>query len=209
MFSFHFRFHPRTAIGNVCMPGQLPGSNSISRMASVLCRPGSSIHNHIKAAATTIGLENTSSDFPLTDHGSLLVNRQTTGRLQMSDQPSLLRSPAVNPSSNGPGSKSTLNESKASSLGCLSSSELMKEAQLARLSGLCYLDWDKLKAEAQKEGFTVVAGGDTFFTRWFVAKGRLTGGAHAAHADVTIVRSCAASSACRSLCQHQCFFFQN
>ena len=50
------------------------------------------------------------------------------------------------------------------------------QAQIARLSGACYCEWDELKAAARRESFHVVAGGDTYFTRWFVARGTLASG---------------------------------
>lgn len=49
------------------------------------------------------------------------------------------------------------------------------QAQIARLSGACYLPWDDLKAAAQRERFHVLAGGDTYFTRWFLARGTFHG----------------------------------
>lgn len=55
----------------------------------------------------------------------------------------------------------------------LSAADLYKEAQIARLSALCYMEWKDLQVAAYKEGFQVVAGGDLFFTRWYLAKGVL------------------------------------
>jgi len=69
---------------------------------------------------------------------------------------------------------------------CLTSHEIHKEAQLARLSGLCYYsEWETLKTEARREGFEVIAGADTYFTRWYLAKGRLDGGVHRSSNEVT------------------------
>ena len=45
------------------------------------------------------------------------------------------------------------------------------QAQLARLSCACYAPWQELRQKVQEEGFQVLAGGDTFFTRWFLARG--------------------------------------
>jgi hypothetical protein len=50
------------------------------------------------------------------------------------------------------------------------------QAQIARLSGACYLDWGQLKAAAREDHFDVVAGSDTYFTRWYVARGVLRSG---------------------------------
>lgn len=58
----------------------------------------------------------------------------------------------------------------------LTARELFDEAQIARLSGHCYRPWDEIKALAAEENFTVLAGGDTYFTRWYLAQGRLSGG---------------------------------
>jgi hypothetical protein len=50
------------------------------------------------------------------------------------------------------------------------------KAQISRLSGYCYSEWDNLKAAVSAEGLNVVAGGDTYFTRWYIATGKLYGG---------------------------------
>jgi hypothetical protein len=57
------------------------------------------------------------------------------------------------------------------------------QAQIARLSGACYHDWNQLKKDVRHEGFEVIAGGDTYFTRWFIAQGILDGeyGSHTKH----------------------------
>jgi hypothetical protein len=49
------------------------------------------------------------------------------------------------------------------------------QAKISRLSGASYHDWDQLKKDIRHEGFEVIAGGDTYFTRWFIAQGALNG----------------------------------
>jgi hypothetical protein len=61
------------------------------------------------------------------------------------------------------------------------------QAQIARLSGACYLAWDDLKLEVDREQFQVLAGDDTYFTRWYIARGVLNGMEHDTGASVTCV----------------------
>lgn len=49
------------------------------------------------------------------------------------------------------------------------------QAQIARLAGYCYDDFDSLRENVAAEGLRVIASGDTFFTRWYVASGRISG----------------------------------
>ena len=53
----------------------------------------------------------------------------------------------------------------------------MLQAQISRLTGACYHEWEDLRQAVRKENFEFVAGGDTYFTRWYIARGRLTDGA--------------------------------
>jgi hypothetical protein len=49
------------------------------------------------------------------------------------------------------------------------------QAQIARLAGYCYSQFDALKENVQEEGLRVIASGDTYFTRWYIATGDITG----------------------------------
>eukprot|EP00892_Ulva_mutabilis_P011155 jgi/Ulvmu1/8411/UM042_0118.1 len=57
----------------------------------------------------------------------------------------------------------------------LSAGELFREIQIARMSGYCYDEIETLKSSVAQEGLKVIAAGDTYFTRWYIAEGELTG----------------------------------
>ncbi|DBA99807.1 TPA: hypothetical protein ACH3X3_012346 [Trebouxia sp. C0006] len=86
----------------------------------------------------------------------------------------------------------------ADSMSQLSAKEVHFAAKLARLSGLCYGQPDRLAARLQAEGMQVQAQGQTSFTRWFVATGSLNqplaAPSQLAHAGVPDRRTTAAEA---------------
>jgi hypothetical protein len=43
------------------------------------------------------------------------------------------------------------------------------QAQLSRLTGLCYRPFGQIRELTKREQFEFVSSGDTWFTRWFIA----------------------------------------
>ncbi|DBB06614.1 TPA: hypothetical protein ACH3X1_012136 [Trebouxia sp. C0004] len=102
-----------------------------------------------------------------------LYRRRNAVSPQLLDKfPSASASPALGSQQNSWFSSDILQDD-ADSMSQLSAKEVHFAAKLARLSGLCYGQPDRLAARLQAEGMQVQAQGQTSFTRWFVASGSL------------------------------------